>query len=525
MKIISISFIFLSLKITCQNIADYNSVYAKTYLETSQKDFKKALKTADSLYSISESPILKTKSLMLSATLYQQSGEFEKSITYAHQAEKIIENENDPVWKVRVYGLLATQYRLLRLFNKSRKYCKMGLAISKTIKNFEIANNTMGLMMQEMAYYDIEKQLYSQSLEKIRKAQYYFDQTKNKQVIFYATNEQLSGYNYYHLKDFEKSLQSYQRAFELSKNIPEHFLTGLIHNGLATVYIEKKDMINAKKHLDIAEKIAGHSKYLSLKKEVYETSENYYAVKHDLENLIAAKERRETLTKVISQKVQDVVDNSYSKIEEQNHEIQQTDLIKTIIIVIIFMLAAWGLLYNPLYRNKQKQKQNNETPIIKDSYIQQICNQEEKIQPHDSVQFEGNVKVAKSVKPVIMTTSTEQKILDKLKEFEESGLYISKNISLSYLAMYCQTNNKYLSHIINTYKDKDFNNYTNELKIKYIINKIQNNSQFRSYKIAILAEEAGFSSPNKFSTVFKKVTSISPSLFIKHLNEQKQLSE
>lgn len=282
-------------------------------------------------------------------------------------------------------------------------------------------------------------------------------------------------------------------------------------------------MINAKKHLEIAGKTARHSKYLSLKKEAYETSPDYYAVKHDPASLITAKEKKDTLTKVISRKVQNVIDNLCSKIEEPNHEIQQTYLIKAIIAVIIFLQAAWSKLYIPFHRRKQKQ--NKKTPIIKDSNIQQSSNQEEKIPSHASILFDGNRKATKSVKSIIMTAGTEQKILDKLKEFEESNLYISKNISLSYLAIYCQTNNKYLSHLINTYKDKDFNNYINELRIKHIINKLQNNSQFRSYKIAILAEEAGFSSPNKFSTVFKKVTSISPSLFIKHLNEQKQLSE
>ncbi|WP_161622523.1 AraC family transcriptional regulator [Elizabethkingia anophelis] len=34
-----------------------------------------------------------------------------------------------------------------------------------------------------------------------------------------------------------------------------------------------------------------------------------------------------------------------------------------------------------------------------------------------------------------------------------------------------------------------------------------------------MAEEAGFSSPNKFATVFKKEVSVSPSLYIKHLDD------
>jgi len=78
--------IFLSLissNAYSQDLVAFNTIYRKTFLETSQKDFDKALKIADSLYSVSQTPILKVKSLMLSATLYDQSGEFEKSLEYA----------------------------------------------------------------------------------------------------------------------------------------------------------------------------------------------------------------------------------------------------------------------------------------------------------------------------------------------------------------------------------------------------------------------------------------------------------
>ncbi len=104
----------------------------------------------------------------------------------------------------------------------------------------------------------------------------------------------------------------------------------------------------------------------------------------------------------------------------------------------------------------------------------------------------------------IMTSETEERILFRLGDFENSILFTRKKISLSFLAAYCGTNTKYLSYIINTCRKKDFNNYINELRIKYIIGKLKNKPQYRKYKVATLAEEAGFSSPNKFAAVFKK---------------------
>lgn len=95
-------------------------------------------------------------------------------------------------------------------------------------------------------------------------------------------------------------------------------------------------------------------------------------------------------------------------------------------------------------------------------------------------------------------------------------------MSLSWLAAYCKTNSKYLSFCINKHKGKDFNNYINELRIEYIILKLINNPVYKKYKIATLAEEAGFSSQNKFSMIFKSVTSITPSAFIKQLDGQEK---
>ncbi|MGC5744441.1 helix-turn-helix domain-containing protein [Chryseobacterium sp. NFX27] len=121
-----------------------------------------------------------------------------------------------------------------------------------------------------------------------------------------------------------------------------------------------------------------------------------------------------------------------------------------------------------------------------------------------------------------MSPETEKKLLAKLNKFEKSTLFTKKNISLPYLSAHLQTNTKYLSYIINTHKKKDFNNYINELRIRYIIEKLKYEPQYRKYKVATLADETGFSSPNKFTTVFKKVTSLSPSLFISYLKTESE---
>lgn len=145
-----LAFLIVSNFLYSQNINSFNSIYNKTYLETSQSDMKKAIQTADSLYAISETPILKVRNLMLTATLYQNSGDLKNAIEFALKAEEIISKTDSDVGKVRVYGFLATRYRILKLFYDSNKYIKMAIEASEKIEDPKSMNEMKGLLMQEI---------------------------------------------------------------------------------------------------------------------------------------------------------------------------------------------------------------------------------------------------------------------------------------------------------------------------------------------------------------------------------------
>lgn len=120
----------------------------------------------------------------------------------------------------------------------------------------------------------------------------------------------------------------------------------------------------------------------------------------------------------------------------------------------------------------------------------------------------------------IMSCEVKEEILKKLLLFEEGTKYTDKNFNLSALSVKLKTNTKYLSYIINKYKKKDFNTYINELRIFYILKKMQSNPAYLNYKISYLAEECGFSSHSKFTAVFKSVVGMSPSHFMDMLGKK-----
>ncbi|MBQ0734569.1 helix-turn-helix domain-containing protein [Aquimarina celericrescens] len=113
-------------------------------------------------------------------------------------------------------------------------------------------------------------------------------------------------------------------------------------------------------------------------------------------------------------------------------------------------------------------------------------------------------------------------ILEQLDNFEQKQGYIKMNLTTSGLASKFGTNSKYLSKVINTYKQKSFIQYINDLRIEFIVDKLKTEAKYRMYTIKALATESGFNTTEAFSKSFYKKTGIYPSYFIKQFEKQQE---
>ncbi|KZS39623.1 hypothetical protein AWE51_08205 [Aquimarina aggregata] len=111
-----------------------------------------------------------------------------------------------------------------------------------------------------------------------------------------------------------------------------------------------------------------------------------------------------------------------------------------------------------------------------------------------------------------------EEILLKLSSFEEKKHFLKKNISTTSLAKDIKTNTKYLSKVVNHFKQKNFANYINDLRINYAVHQLKTNPTLKNYTIQGIAEEMGFNTAESFSSAFKKTTGIKTSYFIKKLS-------
>lgn len=120
-------------------------------------------------------------------------------------------------------------------------------------------------------------------------------------------------------------------------------------------------------------------------------------------------------------------------------------------------------------------------------------------------------------KSIVIPDKTEEEILAKLLKFEKSELFLDPQIRLATIAKKLDTNTRYLSSIINASKAKSFNAYINSLRIRFILDKLNSEPRYRTYKISYLAEASGFTSQSSFNTAFKEFTGYTPSAYIKNL--------
>jgi len=121
---------------------------------------------------------------------------------------------------------------------------------------------------------------------------------------------------------------------------------------------------------------------------------------------------------------------------------------------------------------------------------------------------------------IYIADETVSSLLKKLEKFERTNKFIKNDVTLSSMAYDLDSNSRYISEIIKEYRGKNFNNYINGLRIEFITEKLYNDPEYRTYKIAYLASYVGFSSGTVFTNVFKKETGMTPSYFIHQLTNE-----
>jgi len=127
--------------------------------------------------------------------------------------------------------------------------------------------------------------------------------------------------------------------------------------------------------------------------------------------------------------------------------------------------------------------------------------------------------MVKAIQKINIDNEKIHEVLKKLERLEKSHFFLNIDCNLHTTAKKVKTNTVYLSKIINSYKAKSFNDYINDLRIDYVLQRLKNDKTFRLFSIKSIATEVGYKSDYSFSKHFKAKTGINPSYYIKKIEE------
>ena len=502
-----------------ESVTKFDSIFSKVVMELTGSNPDIAIHVADSLYVNTKDQILKMRALMLSANIYQELNDRKNALLFSKRAEKLARVKNDFEWQARILGFISTQYRNIGLIEEGEKYILESISTIAKIKDPIKRNLYTVLILQEKAYYSFAKKDYANGLEYLDESDKIFNELpiSNNHGYHRAISEELRGRFYLEQYDFVKAENSFLKAksFLDPYNNVTYPLYGFIYAGLGKTAFENKYATEVaiayyEKALSLAE--TGFNSNLKLflygnLVEFFKNTSNWKKYGEFNEKLILEQDKttdykNETINQLFDE-------NTVEKtIMKEYYKLYFTIgfCVLSILLFIFYLFRIRELRNKKKYMLTLKHLENSQlrhSEIVKKQLIGNEL----------SLDMPVLIKEQKGVEFKI-SSQTEKRILSKIEEFEDNLLFLESNVSISFLASFCETNIRYISKILKDNKEQDFSSYINALRVFYVIQKLKENKEYRNYKISYLAEMSGFSSHSKFSSIFKQVVGLSPSEFI-----------
>ncbi len=461
------------------------------------------------------SNIDKARINFLVSKAYIAKGDYNSALSFLYEDK----NYKDYLTNEDKINIEITKIGILRELTLYKQSVKILEKIENTLKT--TSDSTLKLYIETSIF--IEKAKFLQKEDKpleginlLKKhepaAQTIFDDFKELELDFTL----ILGKLYLDRKDLSQALRQFEAVIEkLNQQNDENIYVKIdALYGLANVYFLEKDYTRAilltKEATIYAERLG--NTFLQLK--INQLQSACYLGLNDMANYKLVNIKFFELTNEVENQEEEAVNVSYNVISEEYSNEYSNDKSKyTRIIYVFFGLLSIIILisiflWQKILGHKKRLKEIiNYIEITRNNILNSFNITDKKKHKHKKT---GILK------------ETEEQILNKLKQFEKSKRFLNKDISLAVLAGQLDSNTKYLSEIINTHYNVNFNTYINKLRVNYIIEKLKTDPNFINYKISYLAENCGFSSHSSFATVFKSITGISPVKFIELRNKEKE---
>ncbi len=441
---------------------------------------------------------------------YEENGQFEKSFSFYDLCLEIAHSQDLGFYKAVMPTIIADLHFATGNYREALKKHKESYQALKNVKDIDeytrVHNIGSTIISMSSAYI---------ALGKLDSALWILDEGINRKLDTLGADWESAflgqrGYVYVEKKEFDKAISYYVEAEKLAVQYdsvigPAHYSTQLaecyfnqkryelaiakLEDGLVIKELKTKEINLTEDYKLLAKiyKVAGN----------IEKSNEYY--EKYIVNQIAVEKSKDTITATFHDK----------EIQNLNEEkISQKSRLSYIIGGILILVLSLFFVIVFLIKEKKKNAKKFRNLLAK---MNQIDKQElEIIDTKDSLLEEKT--------SVDVNQETTAQILDGLKKLKEQQYFLKQDCNSYNVAKKIKTNTSYLSKVINSHFEKNFNTYINDLRINYALLRLKKDSRFRSFSVQSIAEELGYKSADSFTKYFKLRTGLNPSFYIKQLN-------
>lgn len=492
---------------------EYNELRRYILADLAANDIGKAFAYTDTLRKIAANPEQESKAEMVRAVLYYQTGAVDKALNVAMDAEKVFAKNHNYQEQIKAIGFIASNFRELALNSEALYYLDKATEQIGKLPDGSLKGQYGALVNHEKAGIYTDKEEFDEASKYIQAAYKYVEQIEipRQKSFFLATTLYLDAKNNYYLKKYGKAATLLDKAYE-TLGTKNDLLYGEIQLTRAQLYLTDADYQNAKAELDVVGQMVESSQYFPLKKEYYKTSSEYYKAVNDAKNYLVHYRLYLDMIHADERRSQKIADDTLASLRQKIHsEHSANDLILLTAIAILLMLSF--VVYIMYRQNKKRNEHFNE--IMNKLREGQLIPASENNATGPDTQEEPEDF---DLEGINISEDTEKRLHESLDNLaEKTTFFLDSNLTLTKLATKLGTNTRYMTYVIRKYHHKNFNNYINDLRIYYILKKLQDGPEYLQYKISYLAQESGFSNHSKFSQEFKRVVGLTPSVFIKQV--------
>ncbi|WAC01013.1 helix-turn-helix domain-containing protein [Lacinutrix neustonica] len=499
-------------------------------------------------------------SYMIYAIMHELSNDLDSTVFYYQKALDRSSTPSDIIdytYSIGVIYEAKRDYeRALRLYNEALSIASENNLESKkedirlsitSIRNK--VNGTLESITQLLAAYDkyaddktsiryirkklidgyVANSLYDKALIHIEEGLKQASEENNSEYLYYLN--ELKGKCYLNKKEYKRSHEALEIAIKHANILDNELFLDNTNYVLAEVKNRqrktKESIVLIKNILQREDEKSSEEryKYYNLLAENYKLLDssdvsNTYYKKSIKEREKASIERIETLEKIYKISLgEEITETKEQKTKKKYWIIAFVILLFTAIVLFfryIKIKRKDQIAFDALFR-KVKDYENKSAHLDIDLVIKDLSKKANSEAKKLKVETAETKEAISKTNRFVLDKAKVGKILKKIKKLEQEHYFLRKDCNMHNMAKALGTNTSYLSKIVNEHLNKSFSKYINDLRIDYAVVELKNSSRLRAYSVAAIAEEFGYKNADSFSSYFKSVTGITPSVYIKKI--------